>query len=98
MVLDKTNGPQAHQQLAQDMGHAVVGLAASDIHHPFPEDGRIDEGLAPEGRGDAGIAVADVAQGLMGDEPDPARADGADAVVEHLQVQALEVGNVPGDG
>jgi hypothetical protein len=36
-------------------------------------------------------------QGLVLDEPHPARADGADAVVEHLQVQALEVRNVTGD-
>ena len=44
-----------------------------------------------------GIAVADVAQGLMGDEPHPARGEGADAVVQNLQVQALQVGNVAGD-
>jgi hypothetical protein len=30
------------------VGQARVGLAASDIEHPLAEDGRIDQGLAPE--------------------------------------------------
>ena len=96
MVLDQTNGPEADQQLAQNMGHPVVGFASSDIHHPFPVDGRLDEGIAPERRCDPRIAVADVLQSFVGDKPDAARTDGADAVVQGLQVQALEVGDVPG--
>jgi hypothetical protein len=51
------------------MGHALVGFTTSDICHPFPEDGSVDEGLTPEGVCDARIAGAEVAQVVMGDEP-----------------------------
>jgi hypothetical protein len=80
------------------VSHALVGLALPDIHHPFAEDRSIDQGLAPKGCADARIAQADVAQGLVLDEPDPAGADGGDAGVQCLQVQALQVGNITGDG
>jgi hypothetical protein len=69
MILHKADRPQARQQLAKDVGQARVGFAASDIEHPFPEDRGIDEGLAPEGGSDAGVTLAEVAQGIMGDEP-----------------------------
>jgi hypothetical protein len=38
--------------------------------------------------------MQDFMQDFMRDEPDLARGDGSDAVIEHLQVQALQIGNI----
>ena len=44
-----------------------------------------------------GIALAQIAQALVLDKPHLARRDRAQAAVQDLQVQALEVGNIAGD-
>lgn len=97
MVVGKADRLEAHQHLTEEVSHALVSFALSNVHHPFPEDGSVDQGLAPEGGGDAGVAHADVAQGLVSDKAHPAGREGAKAAVENLKVQALQVGNVTGD-
>ena len=77
--------------------HPAVSFAPSDIGRPLPEDGGIDERLAPESARDPGIALAQIAQALVLDEPHLARRDRAQAGVQDFQVQALKVGNIAGD-
>ena len=97
MAVDQPHCPQAHQHLAQKVGDARIRFTLPDAGHPLPEDGPINERLAPEGLCDAVVALKQLVQNFMGDEPHAAWSERAEAVVQHLQVQALQVGNVAGD-
>ena len=94
MVLHQLNRSQPHQQLAQHVRHAGRRLAPANIDHPLPEDRRIDQGVAPEQASETGMVAHEIAQIVMLDEGELARDQRAEAVIHHLQVQALQVGDV----
>jgi len=71
-----------------------VSLAAAEPDHPFAEDRRIDERVAPERVVEDRVAPDDVADARMRDEGELRRHERADAVVHDLEMQALQVGEV----
>ncbi len=62
VAVDKPHRSQAHQHLAQKMRDARIGVALPDAEHPLPEDGPVDEGLAPEGTCDPVVALKQLVQ------------------------------------
>src|SRR5215207_3406285 len=89
--------PKAHINLAQDVRDASVGIAATDIDHPLSKHRRIDERVPPEHVGDARVRPKEGTNHLMGDERHLAGNDCCQTVIHHLEVEALQVGDVAGD-
>src|SRR5215211_3026818 len=79
------------------MGHPPVSLAPTQIEYPLPEHRRINEGIAPERIANARAAAHEVADGLVRDEPRLGCAKRAEARVHHVDMQALQVGNIARD-
>src|SRR3954469_21556051 len=76
------------------MRDASVSLAAAEPDHPFAEDRRIDERVAPERVIEDRVAADDVADARMRYEGELRRHERADAMVHDLEMQALQVGEV----
>src|SRR3954447_25030172 len=79
------------------MGHPPVSLASTQVQYPLPEHRRIDQGLAPERVANTRTAPDKIAKGLVRDEHHLAGGQRTEAVVHHVEVQALQVGNIARD-
>src|SRR5215207_5882359 len=79
------------------MGHAPVSLAPTQVEDPLPEYRRIDQGVAPERIANARTAPDQIAHGLVRDEQRLARSERAEAVVHHVDMETLKVGDVARD-
>src|SRR3954471_10577405 len=96
ITVGQAHGLEAHVQLTQEMGHPPVSLAPTQIEDPLPEHRRIDQGIAPERIGNARTAAHEVADGLVRGEQRLGCAKRAEAMVHHVDMQALQVGNIAG--
>ncbi len=85
--------PQPHQQLAQEVGHRAVRFAPGD-DDPLPKDRGIDQRLAPERARDPRVTFAKGVEGVVLDEPNDTRRDRANAEIQDIEMEALEVGHV----
>src|SRR3954451_2070280 len=97
ITVRQPHGFEAHVQLAQEVGHPPVSLAPTQIEDPLAEHRPIDQGLAPERVANTRTAPDKIANGLVRDVHHLARGQRTEAVVHHVQMQALQVGNVAGD-
>src|SRR5688500_15978773 len=97
MILGEADGPQPHDHLTEEMSDPGICIPPPDVDEPAPEDGRVDQRLAPESRCDAGMLLAKPPERLVLDKADLARRDRAYTVVENWKVEALQVRHVAWD-
>src|SRR5215217_3766898 len=96
-LVSRVRGLQAHVELTQEVGHAPVSLAPTQVQDPLPEHGCVDQGIAPERIANARAAAYKIAHGLVRDEHRLARGQCAETMVHHVDVQTLQIGNVARD-
>ena len=85
---------QAREHLADEMRDAFLAGAPPDIDDPLAEYRRIGQRLTPECQSDFRMAVQEVAQRLMRDHADRARAECHHVVVHDTADIAVEVEKV----
>ena len=74
-----------------------MSVAPPKPHHPLAEHGRINQGVAPEQVPETRVTVHETKKVCMLNEGQPGGAQRRQAMIHHLQVQALEVGDVAAD-
>jgi hypothetical protein len=82
--------------LAEQMRHPLFGRSPADIEDPFTEDRGLDQRVAPKRICDLRVLGEQLAQMNVRDMRDAARPERCDVVVEDVEMQALQVGNVAG--
>src|SRR4051794_25086116 len=76
------------------MRHAPVSVAPTQVQYPLPEHRSIDQGVAPERIPDPGAAAHEIANDLMRDKHRLGCRERGQAVIHHVDMEALEVGDV----
>src|SRR5262249_39258254 len=94
VAVDKSCPPQAEEDLADEMRHALQSRALTQIHRPFALNGGIDKRLPPQGGGDARISRADLVEEVAREISNRNRSNGADRMIHLTQDEDVEIAHV----
>ena len=93
-LLRQTDQVHPHVELADDVRQAGEGRPPPDREDLLALDRGIEQGREPQHPREVRLLFGDPANGLVGNEGDPAARQGADIVVETLQQEAVQVGEI----
>jgi hypothetical protein len=87
---------QALSELDDNMNQPVWSRALSDIDNPIPKHGGVDQGVSPEDFCDVWSSAGNLSEGSVADEAQGAFGERREIMIQHVQMQALEVGYFSG--
>jgi hypothetical protein len=97
MSVCEADSSHAGHYLTEQVSDAALSISPSNARHPFPEHGRIDQGVAPEQEANSRAALKQVPHDLMPDKHNVGTNHRAKAVVHALHEKALQVWNIAGN-
>jgi hypothetical protein len=95
-TLNHADDFQALSEFDDNMSKPVWGRALADIDDPIPKHGGVDQGVSPEDFCDIWSSAGNLPKGSVADEAQGAFGEGREIMIQHMQMQALEVGNFTG--
>lgn len=96
MIFDAADRAEADNEFAQNVSHASIGVASSDVSDPLSIDRRIDKRRAPKHCGHRRMLVGNSAKSVVPHKAHPRGHQRRKGAVHDRQVQSMKVGNVAG--
>jgi hypothetical protein len=87
---------QALSEFDDNMSQPLWGRALSHIDNPLPKHGGVDQRVSPEDFCDVRSSAGDLPKGNVADEAQGAFGERREIMIQHMQMQALEVGYFTG--
>ena len=87
---------QAFSELNDNVSKPAWRRALSYIDDPIPKHGGVDQGVSPEDFCDVRSSAGNLSKGNVADEAQGAFCERSEIMIQHMQMQTLEVGYFTG--